>query len=286
MASSSVAISPPSKLDVRKMNKQALVDELASRGLDTNGLRPLLIQRLESSVKARAAAEALSTSTDETLKSSMETSQQETLAIVPQADVEDSARDSQSKTHTLNAHSGTLILNPQKDTLTSNLQENSEVQEPTTTSEEATAVDANSKASPLKVGIDQVKITPPLASENGKSELNSSTTTHLSDLEKKRLRAERFGVGLKVSEIEKLAIRAERFSGAEGKKGSSTREPESEKMKQRAARFGIVDDEGRKKARQERFAPASKQDVSVEVDKRKARAARFGAATEPVGSKE
>lgn len=250
MASSSVAMSPTDQPDWRKMNKQALRDALASRGLDTNGLRPSLIQRLESSVKALAAAEALATSVeDEPIKSTNETAEKDNLTQIESQ--------SEGETQTVNTSS--------KDTHISTLQEDKATQEP-----------SDAKASALKFE-GQVQTT----SENGRSEHNVSNTAHLSDLEKKRLRAERFGVGLQVSEKEKLAIRAERFSGVEGKKSSTAREPESEKRKQRAARFGIVDDESRKKARQERFTPAPlKQEKSTEVDKRKARAARFGAASE------
>ena len=39
---------------------------------------------------------------------------------------------------------------------------------------------------------------------------SGSPIASLSDLDKKRVRAERFGMGLKMSEKEKLAIRAER----------------------------------------------------------------------------
>ena len=51
------------------------------------------------------------------------------------------------------------------------------------------------------------------ATTDKKSEFNVSARNNLvplSDLDKKRKRAERFGVGLKVSEEEKLALRAER----------------------------------------------------------------------------
>ncbi|KAI5069942.1 hypothetical protein GOP47_0014285 [Adiantum capillus-veneris] len=254
MASSPVAVSPTAQPEWRKMNKQALRDALASRGLDTNGLRPSLIQRLESSVKSLAAAEAVASSgADEPI----EASQKESSSQIDLQSIE--------QTQTPNADSETIAPKISK------MLDDKVTQE---------AMDA--KASACKRDVVEVKST----AENGKSEHNSGNTAHLSDLEKKRLRAERFGVGLQVSEQEKLALRAERFAGVEGKKSSTVKEPESERRKQRAARFGIVEEESRKKTRQERFTPASKQEKSSEADKRKARAARFGAATEQTESKE
>lgn len=209
MASSSVAISPPSQPDFRKMNKQALRDALASRGLDTNGLRPSLIQRLESSVKALAAAEALSTSvSNETLTSNTETT--EPLVNAPQIGTQtDLDTSAEGQTQTLAIHSETLTGDAQEDTL--KLQDNTKMQEPATASGVTTTLDANMKASASKSNVGRARVTPCSTVENGKSDSKSSNTMHLSDLDRKRMRAERFGVGLQVSEKEKLALRAERY---------------------------------------------------------------------------
>lgn len=305
------------------MNKQELRDALASRGLDTNGLRPSLIQRLEISSKASAAAsaDALSTAAcaGETLESPNETlalTSQETLipkvTLSPTSRKGSLARKLKGETLTLNIQKETLTLNSQEDVLkeetlsldtqkenpTPHSQEdvlteetvalNTQKETPTLNSQEdvlekkensefkvpresetvsradiANATpDANLKASALKWHATGTKGASLSVVENGKSGpngVNGCTTGSLSDLDKKRRRAERFGMGLQVSEKEKLALRAERFAGAQvEKKASSVKEPESEKRKQRAARFGIVDEAARKKARQERFAPITK----------------------------
>ncbi|MCO5593209.1 hypothetical protein L7F22_047216 [Adiantum nelumboides] len=178
MASSPVAVSPTAQPDWRKMNKEALRDALASRGLDTNGLRPSLIQRLESSAKALATPEAVSTPVADGLP---ETTQKESSnQINSQA---------QEQTQTSNVNSETLT--PKVSTLKE---------------DKVTQESISAKASALERDAGEVKFT----AENGKSEHNSSNTAHLTDLEKKRVRAERFGVGLQVSEKEKLALRAER----------------------------------------------------------------------------
>lgn len=237
------------------MNKQELCDALASRGLDTNGLRPLLIQRLESSSKASVtAAGAVETilANNETLTL---TSQKETLTLTPQN--ETLSLTLPKETLPRKWHEESLTLNQQKEILTLKLQEDvtdenaefKDTRECETVSRAVTGneapADANLKASSPKSDGTRAEVAPLSGAEIGKRNLNGgngSTTGSLSDLDKKRRRAERFGVGLQVSEEEKLALRAERFSGVQGKKKASVQEPESEKRKQRAERFGIVDE--------------------------------------------
>ncbi|KXZ56525.1 hypothetical protein GPECTOR_1g471 [Gonium pectorale] len=102
------------------------------------------------------------------------------------------------------------------------------------------------------------------------------------DTERKKQRAQRFNLIDADLEKDKMLKRAERF-------GTSHPELDKIKLEQRAARFGIVDEETKKKQRLDKFKPlpsgekanfgvAVKQDADFE-EKRKARAARFAAAT-------
>ncbi|KAK9169159.1 hypothetical protein Syun_001299 [Stephania yunnanensis] len=116
------------------------------------------------------------------------------------------------------------------------------------------------------------------------SEPNQTTketlTAPVTDLQKKMLRAERFGMSVQLSEEEKRNSRAERFgTGSNIQKSSELKKSEELKRKARAERFGlptqsIIDEEAKKKARLARFAPVSKTDA-VEEEKKKARAIRF-----------
>ncbi|GLC44338.1 hypothetical protein PLESTB_000480700 [Pleodorina starrii] len=100
------------------------------------------------------------------------------------------------------------------------------------------------------------------------------------DTERKKQRAQRFGLVDADLEKDKMLKRAERF-------GTNHPELEQIKKEQRAARFGIVDEETKKKQRLEKFRPlpnavkanfnvSIKQDDDFEA-KRKARAERFAA---------
>ncbi|PNW85204.1 hypothetical protein CHLRE_03g176100v5 [Chlamydomonas reinhardtii] len=104
------------------------------------------------------------------------------------------------------------------------------------------------------------------------------------DDDRKKQRAQRFNILDPDLEKEKQLKRAERF-------GTKHPELEQKKKDQRAARFGIVDEETKKKQRLDKFKPlteaaaekanfniALKGDEDFEA-KRKARAARFAAAT-------
>ncbi|KAG2450161.1 hypothetical protein HYH02_000263 [Chlamydomonas schloesseri] len=104
------------------------------------------------------------------------------------------------------------------------------------------------------------------------------------DDERKKQRAQRFNILDPDLEKEKQLKRAERF-------GTKHPELEQKKKDQRAARFGIVDEETKKKQRLDKFKPLTaaaaekanfnitlKSDEDFEA-KRKARAARFAAAT-------
>ena len=97
----------------------------------------------------------------------------------------------------------------------------------------------------------------------------------MTEAEKAKLRAERFGVPHPELEKEKALKRAERF-------GVVAPELEEAKKQKRAERFGIEDDSAKLAKRQERFAGisapisiAAKGSASVADDIMKARAARF-----------
>uniref|UniRef100_A0A7N0U4Z6 THO1-MOS11 C-terminal domain-containing protein n=1 Tax=Kalanchoe fedtschenkoi TaxID=63787 RepID=A0A7N0U4Z6_KALFE len=98
--------------------------------------------------------------------------------------------------------------------------------------------------------------------------------------EKRRQRAERFGMPVLFSEEEKRTSRAERFGTGSTLPGISLLSvPEEQKRKARAERFGlsiqsIVDDETNKKSRVAKYDPAFIPNA-VEDDKRQARALRF-----------
>ncbi|OIW05099.1 hypothetical protein TanjilG_06235 [Lupinus angustifolius] len=110
----------------------------------------------------------------------------------------------------------------------------------------------------------------------------SPATAPISDAQKKKIRAERFGITVQLSEKDKRNSRAERFGTSSTTPGSETSKSEEVKRKARAERFGIpsptttADEKAKKKARVARFAPASKAAADpAEEDKRKARALRF-----------
>ncbi|KAK1284824.1 hypothetical protein QJS10_CPB20g00713 [Acorus calamus] len=109
-----------------------------------------------------------------------------------------------------------------------------------------------------------------------------ATPEPVSDLQKKALRAERFGMTVQISEEEKRSSRAERFGTASPKPRPDAEKSEEQKRKARAERFGLgtdsaVDEEAKKKARSTRFTVVSNTDP-LEEDKRKARAIRFSQA--------
>jgi len=90
--------------------------------------------------------------------------------------------------------------------------------------------------------------------------------THMTDAERAKLRAARFGAPNADEDAEKKKARAERF-------GLADKDLDAEKKKARAERFGLADkdlEEEKKKARAERFG------IQSEADKMKARAERFG----------
>jgi hypothetical protein len=211
MASSSVALSPDSlKLDWRKMNKQELRDALASRGLDTSGLRPLLIQRLESSLKPPASVSPPPPPPPVDASKS-----QASLAKPGAGKDEPPLASSPAPPKTKDAVGKAPF--PEEEDRTPSAQDEERSGKVLSCLGQESKKDAKSAASN---GVDAVmpgKASPLDRSKDAatdkKSELNAaagSNTLRLSDLDKKRKRAERFGVGLKVSEEEKLALRAER----------------------------------------------------------------------------
>eukprot|EP00249_Psilotum_nudum_P012972 c24079_g1_i2 orf=564-1205(-) len=115
---------------------------------------------------------------------------------------------------------------------------------------------ATSKSKYVSDSTEKAEETPASVPKYARQEANESnrnvavTSGLLTDLERKQKRAQRFGVELQVSEQEKWRLRAERFGMQGQRHGDKT---ESEKRQARAARFGIVDEEAKKKARSERF---------------------------------
>ncbi|KAL3825945.1 hypothetical protein ACJIZ3_021974 [Penstemon smallii] len=98
-------------------------------------------------------------------------------------------------------------------------------------------------------GVDEAKVKLD-AQEANTSDVNDGAA--VTDIEKKMKRAEHFGVAVKLSEVEKRNSRAERFG---------------------IVQSASANEEGKKKARSDRFG--SSQTDSVEEDKKKARAIRF-----------
>uniref|UniRef100_A0A1D1XPC3 SAP domain-containing ribonucleoprotein n=1 Tax=Anthurium amnicola TaxID=1678845 RepID=A0A1D1XPC3_9ARAE len=115
----------------------------------------------------------------------------------------------------------------------------------------------------------------PLLSPTAAAAAKAAAAGLVTDLQKKLLRAERFGMPVQLSEEEKRSSRAERFGMGSSFHGKS----EELKRKARAERFGLpghssADEEAKKKARLARFGQDPKSN-NEEDEKRKARAIRF-----------
>mgnify|MGYP002775689523 FL=1 len=257
------------------MNKQELRDALASRGLDTNGLRPSLIQRLQTSSKnsaeipketGKSTGTGTRPGTEARTGKDAEKPESETRAtiissqdgLVSQADAHrsnfDSSKNSEKQDLSANVSSsriGTVskeaILSDQEKNLIPTFQQKKErtsiishcqaemqsTQENRMSSIQKEEKNGNSQDIVNVTGDKQIVSKEPSKTDldvslkdsssdsnlakNGFAKKNfvlnvssGSSIASLSDLDKKRVRAERFGMGLKMSEKEKLAIRAER----------------------------------------------------------------------------
>lgn len=192
----------PSSADWKHMKVQELRNALASKGLDTSGLKVSLLERLRKSRKASSEVAAT------------ETPRQEEMPVE-----ENSAEPS--------VKAPTMVDNAEKDGTSGQPQDTS--------------------SSHLEPPKDLVPSAPALHKKPAKA-------GPLTEFEKKRRRAERFGTHPNFSEDEKRRIRA--------------------------ARFGIVDEEAKKEARAERFGKDLQEQNLRESEKRKIRAARFGTVSE------
>ena len=177
------------------MNKQELRDALASRGLDTSGLRPSLIQRLESSSLKPSIPYSVDVSDLQTSLGKKE------VSIAPSSQNRSVMEKNQpaKEIRTLNT-----LDEERNGKRLRNLAEEKEKH-----THSISAIDFPAETSEKSPTLDHVKD----VTIDKKPEFNVSARNNivpLSDLDKKRKRAERFGVGLKVSEEEKLALRAER----------------------------------------------------------------------------
>ncbi|CAA7389532.1 unnamed protein product [Spirodela intermedia] len=135
-----------------------------------------------------------------------------------------------------------------------------------------------------KLGKMQSAEAAPVLSPTAAAAAKAAAAGLVTDLQKKLLRAERFGMPVQLSEEEKRSSRAERFGMGSTIHGKS----EELKRKARAERFGVAaqpsgDEEEKKKARLARFGQAPASDT-LEEEKRKARAARFSQTAPPAPS--
>lgn len=105
------------------------------------------------------------------------------------------------------------------------------------------------------------------------TENSSKSEKAMTFAEKKKARAERFGIETEENVLEKKLARAKRF-------GIVTKETEEEKKKDRAKRFGLDVKDNSKNKKQKKGLPGVQKPVtsisSAEAEKRLARAKRFG----------
>ncbi|KAJ7513809.1 hypothetical protein O6H91_23G015700 [Diphasiastrum complanatum] len=285
MASVTAPLSPEASIsEWKKMKVQELREVLASKGLETDGVKSSLIERLENSAKSDTAKSDIARS-DETspiLEGSTEP--------LKEKEVENECEISQK------VNNGHDMPKPVEELVSGDSPESLPAEEQLIVTEtngaskeieEKTILITADVPSPQNINGTQDCAAPP------------------SDLEKKQRRAERFGVDVKMSENEKRRLRAARFGAASdnlekgcqsvyadsSKMSPTLKEAEAEKRKARAARFGTSessekspsDDDAKKRARLARFgsSPDARTDPSSE-EKKKARAARFGSAAKEV----
>lgn len=219
------------------MNKQELRDALASRGLDTDGLRPLLIQRLESSSRIAAAAadaalkEALASQEDGATEEPPKTESQETGVIPPveaaevtlSSDVKSASKDAVAEKETVKEIVAEVVK-----------------QEPNGANGSAGSLtDLEKKQRRAeRFGMDlqvseEEKRRKRAARFGGEQGNNKSSVENITEVEKRKQRAARFGI---VDESRKKA-RDERFGHTLNPQEDSV---ESEKRKARAARFSAT----------------------------------------------
>lgn len=244
--------SPLSNLDVKKMEVVDLRKELAARGLDNTGLKGDLSSRFEAVLASELAASDAKPVTApsgsvEPVKPSAEVEIGELKSSVP------------------------------------------DVVTPTTSKADATALpepsglpaangDAKTSATETALVDDKVKDVPAgddrNEAVNGEKEIaeRSSTLEELgqSELEKKKRRAERFGLPVCVSEEEKMKARAEKF-------GPMDSQVNEETLAAGAAPLKVVSDVSEPASEAaKKVAIAFTEAYSVEAEKKAARAERFG----------
>ncbi|KAJ7239050.1 hypothetical protein O6H91_05G108400 [Diphasiastrum complanatum] len=270
-ALATLSLSPKTSLpEWKKMKVQELREVLASKGLETLGLKSSLIERLENSAKS-----------DETKPVAEGTARPlEEIEVKVEGELSQKLSNLQD------------MIKPIEELASSGSSEKLPV------AEQLIATETNGIVKQIE---ERMTLTP--ASVLALQEINGMDAAPPSETQKKKRRAERFGVEFQMSEQEKRRLRATRFGAASSKfeKGyqltwahsnklsPTSKEIEAEKRKARAARFGTSessprspsDEAAKRKARLARFGSSSgaKTDLSSEEEKKKARAARFGSGT-------
>lgn len=335
---SPAAPSPPTPLspDLKRMRVQELRDALASRGLETSGLKDSLVARLQAFLNvstingtpvptAETAAETmnLTLSQEEGAEAEIEApfntsnmlastklegegeEEAETLTLTPKKkagdpDVSKEAEEEEEEDEDGDDEKdGEGEEDDDGDTEAVVPQEEGKGEQPLPSkpSEEASEQPLHAKlpgeaseppALPGKdVKAEQTRALGknPLPNASALARASSESRA-VTDYERKRRRAERFGTDWQVSESEKRTMRAKRFGlGAVTINEKEGKKSEAEMMGVRAAGFGIIDEETKKRARLERFGVKPELGCMPESEKRKARAARFGTVTDRNGAK-